>query len=260
MDNLNFNLGALELGTTVSGNFGFHRLASSRACSSIRLHNALTRFLELCHAITMFEGFYEVSILNVGLRMSPVGYALSLLFSGALVSLVQAFFTYRIQVVTEKRRLAYACWALSTSRFAGTTWLGVLLLVIPLEEFSAKWTSLATTVWLIGAFSDVIIAASLSTDLLRKGKRLFLANESSIRSSSRRSVSGILLERLPLLMMFAFSLVAIGLVVCFMAMPDNLIWAAVGLGLPRMFSISLLASSVILCLIQRLPIFTELTG
>ncbi|TFK72780.1 hypothetical protein BDN72DRAFT_835648 [Pluteus cervinus] len=239
MFDLQFSLGALEIGTIVSGVlFGITTSQAYVYCQkyptdSIRLRTLVPViwFLELFHAITTFEGFYEVSILNVGLRMSPIGYTLALLSSGTLISLVQAYFTYRIQVVTERRWLTCICWAFSALRFVGTTWLAALLFVVTLEDFSAKWTPLAITVWLIGAFADVIIATSLSVDLIRKRKEAIFG---------RRILDKIITTTIQTGLVTSFATIA--LVVCFIAMPDNLIWAAVGSSLPKMFSISLLSS------------------
>ncbi|TFK72781.1 hypothetical protein BDN72DRAFT_281523 [Pluteus cervinus] len=235
MYNLNFNLGAFELGVIVSGVlFG---ITTSQAYVyyqrytndplRLRILVSVVWFLELCHAVAAFEGFYEVSVLNVGLQKSPIGFNLAFLFSGTVTSL--AYFTYRIRVVTERQWPACICWALSTIRFVGTIWLAALLFVIPMEDLPVKWSPLATTVWLIGAFADVVITTSLSVDLIRKRKEAIFG---------RRILDKIIATTIRLVT----SLLTITVAVCFIAMPENLIWAAIGLSLPKIFSISLFAS------------------
>ncbi|TFK72786.1 hypothetical protein BDN72DRAFT_956978 [Pluteus cervinus] len=239
-----FNLGTFEIGSTVSSfllgtttsqAYTYYR-RYPRDPLSTRILVGTILFLEVCHTAATIQSFFTVSILNYNqpekiFEKSPVGYTLSILLSGLIASLVQVYFANRARIITQKTWFTALAWALSLVRFMGTIWLTVLIWIMPWLDFLRQWRWVAIVVWTIGAVVDVLIAGFMSLDLIRKRREA---------TQSKRILDRIIAATVQTGLLTSATTIAIA--VCFVAMPLNFVWGAIGATLAKLFSISLFAS------------------
>ncbi|TFK72782.1 hypothetical protein BDN72DRAFT_281601 [Pluteus cervinus] len=239
-----FNLGVLEIGAMISTLlFG---ITTSQAYTyyerypadhlRIKILVLSIWLLELCHTTAVLQGLFFATITQYHrpellFVKSATGFTISFLLSGLIATIVQVKFADRIRTVMGKPWLAIVCWILSFARLLGTTWVAVLLFTIELTEFANRWGHLAMATWFIAASVDVLTAAALTINLVRKRQEAILGKPILDKIIATTVQTGLVT-----------STNTVTMAICFVAMPHNFVWAAFGFVLPKLFSISLFAS------------------
>ncbi|KAJ7691745.1 hypothetical protein B0H17DRAFT_934805, partial [Mycena rosella] len=126
----------------------------------------LIRFCELGHAICIGHTIYVATISDFGhperLVRAPESLSTAILFSGIVGPCVQAFFSFRIYMLSTSMYIPCACWTLSFLRMVGSVSVFILALeMTSLASYEARWGWLLTTILAIGAMVDLVIAATL---------------------------------------------------------------------------------------------------
>ncbi|KAG1771465.1 hypothetical protein EDD22DRAFT_947902 [Suillus occidentalis] len=89
----------------------------------------------------------------------PIGYAWSIVFSGSVGSIVEAFFAHRMYVLSKSLFLPSIAWALASFRFVGSMVAAAKVFGdISLDVFSTEWRWLITACFATGAGADIIVA------------------------------------------------------------------------------------------------------
>lgn len=84
------------------------------------------------------------------------------LIGGLITMLVQCFFALRLWRVLKNRTIGLLCCTLAILRFVGSILASVEAITSPtLAQFSDKWSPLITTLLVIGACVDVMIAGTM---------------------------------------------------------------------------------------------------
>ncbi|KAH7922201.1 hypothetical protein BV22DRAFT_675624 [Leucogyrophana mollusca] len=247
LPNPSATIGALEIGTLFT-TFLFG-IATIQAYHYYRRYpndptwlKAMVGVVWLCvvgHTTTVTYGMYQVSVTEFGelsgeiLDPLPAGFAWSIMISGLLAPLVQAFFAHRIYLFSQKLYLSLICWTLSFLRFLGSM-VGTAFASkrTSLQAFGEKYGWLITGLLVMGAVNDTIIAGGLCYCLryervFRMGRTAKPVDQFVAYTLETGVLTGI---------------TALTIFICFKAMPQNLAWFSLFLFFGELFANSLLAS------------------
>ncbi|KAJ6546339.1 hypothetical protein B0H10DRAFT_1736755, partial [Mycena sp. CBHHK59/15] len=132
----------------------------------IKLMVAFIWLCELAHAICIGHTIYVTTISDYGhpehLVRAPESLSTAILFSGVVGPCVQAFFSFRIYMLSKSLYIPCICWTLSFLRMVGSVAVFILALqMVSLASYEAQWGWLLNTILAIGAAVDLIIASTL---------------------------------------------------------------------------------------------------
>ncbi|KAJ7472564.1 hypothetical protein FB451DRAFT_1249970 [Mycena latifolia] len=243
---LNANTGAYQIGVLVSYVlFGVTTtqayLYYTRFPKDSRSLKALVVFVwscELAHALCLGMTLYTWTITDSGrsdiLKYFPAPLGAAELFSGCVAATVQAFFGYRIYVLSKKPYISYFTWTLSFLRWLAAIVLGVAAVwKNPLmHAYEEKWAWLINALWAVSITNDVVITATLVSLLYQQRN-----------DGQRRTVA--MIDKLIVWTIETGMVTSISnfiILILFVTMPDNLVWLAQWSIGTRLFSNSLLAS------------------
>ncbi|CAA7270107.1 unnamed protein product [Cyclocybe aegerita] len=198
---------------------------------------AVVWILELAHCISICHSLYFFTISSYGdpraLIKPPSTLYLTIIFSGFIVPIVQAFFAERVRVISGRLLIPIVCWTLSVVRFSMSLVASAeAFRMTTLEQYQKDWKWLLTTVLAMGAATDIIVAAALCFYLR--------AQRSTSHEKTVTMIDKIIAWTIQTGLMT--SLTGLVMLICFLAMPHNFIWLGFFMFLARMFSNSLFAS------------------
>ncbi|KAH7918075.1 hypothetical protein BV22DRAFT_1041994 [Leucogyrophana mollusca] len=245
--NPNASVGALEVGSLVMTYFfgivtvqTYHYYCRYTADSLwMKCFVASIWLVEAAHSISVAYSMYETSVTQFGQKSAeslnpfPAGFALSILFSGFLGPLVQAFFAHRVHVFSKQIYIPILCWTLSALRLLGSiVGAGYALKTTSLQEFGDTFSWLITVLLVMGAVNDTIIAGSLCY-YLRRERAFALGRTAKLLDQliAYTIETGVIT-----------SLTAVTIFICFKTMPNNLSWFGMYLFFGEVFANVLLAS------------------
>ncbi|KAJ7211159.1 hypothetical protein GGX14DRAFT_449226, partial [Mycena pura] len=171
--NAHTTIGALELGVFMScALFGLETMQSyiyfvRFAADPLRL-KILTG-----HLVCISKSLYSISVTDYGnpaqsLRL-PDSLAISLLFAGAILALVQGFFALRIYRCTRAVLVPALCAALTFLRLLGFVVLSVLALRVERAvSWAAKYSWLLDSLWAVSSANDILLAVATTYTLFRQ--------------------------------------------------------------------------------------------
>ncbi|KAG1739005.1 hypothetical protein EDB19DRAFT_869269 [Suillus lakei] len=246
--NPNDTLGALQVGGTImvflfgidtlQTYYYFKRYPNDRLW--IKLLVVWIWLEEIGHTVSVLSGMYLLTVTEFGqpdalaVTTMPIGYAWSIIFSGSVGSIVEAFYAHRMYVLSKSWYLPSIAWALASFRFVGSMVAAAEVFGnISLDVFSTKWRWLITACFATGAGADLIVAGGQCYYIFRE-KRVAMG-QTTMR----------LLDRL-----LAYT-VETGLVLCMSAVviliiwgttPHSFWWFGVFLFYTEIFANSLMAS------------------
>ncbi|KAH7912352.1 hypothetical protein BJ138DRAFT_1148499 [Hygrophoropsis aurantiaca] len=249
MVDANATIGALEIGSlvmtfalgivTIQTYHYYRRYPNDPAW--LKTLVAVVLLSAIVHTITVLAGMYDVSVIEFGqvaaelLTPLPTGLSGSILLSGLLAPLVQAYFAYRVYVVSAHIYMPMVCWTFSLSRFVGSMALAAFAFKVPsLETFGASYGWLLTTVLVLGAVNDTLIAGNMCYYL--KSERDFTLRMGRSAKPLDRMIAYTIETG------FLTSLTAILIMICFLSLPDNFTWIAFYFFFGEIFANTLLAS------------------
>lgn len=192
---------------------------------------------DLAHQGCTMHSAYWLLIQNFGnpnLMISPVPltFVLPILLSAIIVLLVQGFFAHRLWKSTNKTILCSIFGAMVLARFIVTSFIsGSAVNLQSFTQFLREFKPLITAAWVSGAGVDILMSASLCYDLHTR--------RSGFARTSR------LIDRLIVWCVatgLLTSIYALIIAICFLTMPNYLIWEALYIALSRFFANTLLAS------------------
>ncbi|KIK45535.1 hypothetical protein CY34DRAFT_105456 [Suillus luteus UH-Slu-Lm8-n1] len=161
--NPNDTLGALQVGGAIMTYYYFKRYPNDRLW--IKLLVVWIWLEEIGHTISVLTGMYLLTVTEFGradalaVTTMPIGYAWSIVFSGSVGSIVEAFFAHRMYVLSKSLFLPSIAWALASFRFVGSMVAAAKVFGdISLDVFSTKWRWLITACFATGAGADIIVA------------------------------------------------------------------------------------------------------
>ncbi|KAG2031670.1 hypothetical protein BDR03DRAFT_972082 [Suillus americanus] len=181
--NPNNTLGALQVGgaimvflfgiDTLQTYYYFKRYPNDRLW--IKLLVVWIWLEEIGHTISVLTGMYLLTVTQFGqpdalaVTTMPAGYAWSIIFSGSVGSIVEAFFAHRMYVLSKSWYLPSIAWALASFRFVGSMVAAAKVFGnISLDVFSTKWRWLITACFATGAGADLIVAGGLCYYIYRE--------------------------------------------------------------------------------------------
>ncbi|KAF9564952.1 hypothetical protein CPC08DRAFT_705016 [Agrocybe pediades] len=193
--------------------------------------------LELAHTICICQALYVVTIRQYGrpqlLDIPPQSLNVAILFSGFIGPIEQGWFSHRIYKFSGQMYLPLFCASLAVTRWFMSTALAIVAFHrLTVEQYIQKWCWLLSSILVIGAISDAILALALCYYLSQWRHTAF-------KRTTR------LLDRLMLWSIETGLLTCIGavaLLACFIAMPDTFVWIGIFSILARLFSNTFLAS------------------
>ncbi|KAJ7108853.1 hypothetical protein C8R43DRAFT_184958 [Mycena crocata] len=241
----NPTLGALQIGVLVSYVlFGvtttqtyMYYTRFPNDTPKFKLMVAFIWFCELAHAICIGHTLYVVTISDYGhperLVRTPESLSTAILFSGIVGPCVQAFFSFRIYVLSKKLYVPCVCWLLSFLRMVGSVSVFILALeMVSLASYEAQWGWLLTTILAVGAGVDLIIASTLVYLLSKKRDLGHKSTAATVDKLIKWTIeTGVVTSAGGIIML-----------ICFETMKDNFVWLAWFVVLARLFSNSVLAS------------------
>ncbi|KAG1735934.1 uncharacterized protein EDB91DRAFT_1250266 [Suillus paluster] len=120
---------------------------------------------EIGHTVSVLSGMYLLTVTEFGqhdalaVTTMPIGYAWSIVFSGSVGFIVEAFFAHRLYVLSKQLYLPVTAWGLASFRLAGSMVASSKVFGnISLEVFSREWRGLITACFAAGAGADIIVA------------------------------------------------------------------------------------------------------
>ncbi|KAF8233024.1 hypothetical protein L208DRAFT_1435884 [Tricholoma matsutake] len=243
------NLGSMEIALAISlmlfGVVVTQGYAYFLACKHDRIFlKALALViltLETAHSVVITHTIYQITVILAGQsNVGPNSYSLStgVVLETLITALVQSFFAFRIYRLSGTLYISIVCWTLSLLRLVGGLVLAAgSFLDVPRQTKALTYTNkygwLITLAVSIGAFVDVLVAASMCYYL----KRL-----SSPVPSKRTS------EMVDCLMIWIIqtglitSMASVSLVVTFHALRATEIWFAIYTVLAKLYSNSFFVS------------------
>jgi hypothetical protein len=194
--------------------------------------------LELGHTIGINFEVYRATIIRYGkpwlLKQFP-GIGVAVMFSGAITTIVQAFFSKRLAKLLPRpySHIGWICIALSVARFAASLYLSVEGINTPdIALFSEHLKWLITVIFVVSAAVDIVIAISMlwyiGTQKKKQAKRISKLLDRIVTYTIR---SGLLT-----------SIAAISLILSFLLMPHNFVWLAVYTFVAKLYSNSFLSA------------------
>ncbi|KAI5121761.1 hypothetical protein M0805_009572 [Coniferiporia weirii] len=246
--NLDLTLGALQVGTYISTTlFGIMSMQTYYFYVNFPNERKLLKGLvaciwifELVHTVLVARSAYEMSVTNFGsfsdFVETPFPLAFSIVWSATVSCTIQAFFAYRIRVMSQRWEIALVSWALSLVHFVNSAIATTKELDINnLLVFDDKWEWVITVPLVVGATNDVIIAAGLSYYLHRSRSGMPSTNKVIHRLILFTIQTGLVT-----------SIFAIMMLIFFLAMSDdNFLWLCIFVFLAKgykVYSNSLLAT------------------
>ncbi|GLB41243.1 hypothetical protein LshimejAT787_0904580 [Lyophyllum shimeji] len=193
--------------------------------------------VELTHQGCTMHSVYWLLISNFGnphLTTSPVPatFVLPILFSAIIVLLVQTFFAHRLWRSTNKTILCIIFMILVVARFILTGVIaGSAINMQSFASFLKQFKALITAAWVSGACIDILMSLSLCYDLHTRRSGFVRTSRLIDRLIVWCVATGLLT-----------SVYALIIAICFLTMPDNLIWDAMYIAASRFFANTLLAS------------------
>ncbi|PPQ94590.1 hypothetical protein CVT25_011903 [Psilocybe cyanescens] len=178
--NPNLTLGAIEIGVLVSTFlFGLvtvqcyiyvHRFPKDPVL--LRVLVPVVWLLELAHTICICQALYEITVTQYGhpelLDIPPDSLNVAVLFSGFIGPIEQCWFAHRIHKFTHTLPIPLLCTSLALLRCIGSIALSIIALHrLTVEVYYAHWSWLLTAILVIGAGTDVVLAAALCWYLSR---------------------------------------------------------------------------------------------
>ncbi|KIM37534.1 hypothetical protein M413DRAFT_76952 [Hebeloma cylindrosporum] len=191
--------------------------------------------LELGHTVGVSYEVYNASITLYGkpnelTTFKALGAVIAI--SGAITLLVQGFFSLRVYRVLSKpyKYIGVFCFALSFIRTVGSIYLTFQAVAARnVAQYNKEWQWLVSSLLVVGTAIDIIIAVSMLWYLGEKrGKGLMRVSTVIDRLIGFTIRTGLLT-----------SISAVALLICFLTMPDNLIWLAMYTFLAKLYSNSL---------------------
>ncbi|EDR06567.1 uncharacterized protein LACBIDRAFT_300118 [Laccaria bicolor S238N-H82] len=194
--------------------------------------------LEVGHTIAICYEIYHATIVLYGrpdkLTQFPALGA-TLTIGGLITLLVQGFFALRVWKVLPDpfRYVGLVCGLASFARMIGSTFLSYQGITTPsAAQYAVQWKWLITTLLVGGAIIDVTIAASMVYYLHKSRKNAF----SKVARLLDRLVAYTIRTGL------LTSVSAVALLICFLSIPETLIWLALYTFLAKLYSNSLLSA------------------
>ncbi|KAJ6482287.1 hypothetical protein C8R47DRAFT_1133555, partial [Mycena vitilis] len=244
-------LGVMEIGVFLSlvlfgvvalqGCVYFHNCRSDRAGLKILVGSVL--IFELGHSIASCHAIYYFTVTLAGvpeLDKAANSYSLSLLpvFETLIIALVQAFFAYRIRILSGRIYISLICWALCFLRVVGGLSMATeSFLDLPLEpdyfHFQDTYGWVITSALNVGAVLDVLITLSMCVYI----RQLYTAYSFP---RSEQLIHRLIVWTIQTGLMT--SLTSIAVVITFQTMKHNFIWVALYTFLAKLYSNSLLVS------------------
>jgi len=242
-------LGALEIGIIgcaflfgiVTVQVYIYNRAYPKDSRFIKLLVAAVWLLELGHTIATSHAVYLEIIKKFGnpalLARMPNSMAISILMEGLVTFLVEGFFTFRIYCMYRTHYFAFFCWFLASLRLVASIAYFIVCFVPPANTelftvFEDKWSWLVETLQIMGAVIDVMIAIALCAYYIRNNDTTFTSTKKLIDKLLMWAISTGLIT----------SLVSVLSVICFLTMPNNLVWIIMYIWLAKVYSNSLLAT------------------
>ncbi|KAF7350333.1 hypothetical protein MVEN_01337900 [Mycena venus] len=239
--NLNSTLGALQIGVLIS--YALFGVVTAQAYTyysrfpddSPKL-KALVAFIWVCEVtdtICFGHTISDYTHPDQVLSRVPPSLGAGTVFESVVAASVQGFFAYRIYAFAKTIYIPILIWIMTLLQLLGCTVVFVRTLGISapqLFETDLQW--LLLSVWSLISASDILITVSLVTVLV--AQRTY---------AQKRTVT--LLNKLIVWTIetgMLTSLVAILILICFLAMKDNFIWLAMNVLASKMYSNSFLAS------------------
>ncbi|KAJ6589597.1 hypothetical protein B0H19DRAFT_1104226 [Mycena capillaripes] len=192
---------------------------------------------ECAHAVCIAISIYTMVITNFGhaehIGQLPNSLLASTLIASVVLFCVQVFFAYRIYALSKNLWIPCICWALSLSRLVPPN---VVVFLFgrsePFPKVIRKWAWLFDSIWAASAVNDMLIAGTL-VFLLYSRRSIGLKRTTAVvdKLIAWTIETGVVTS--------IASIVMLGV---FVSMPDNLVWMAWFVVVPRLFSNSLLAS------------------
>jgi len=241
-------LGAMEIGATISvfllgavtvQVYIYHRKFASDNWR-IKLLVAVVWLLELAHAICTCYGIYSYTILRYGQPIEnvigalPIGTQIAALLSVPVAPLVQAFYAYRIRKFSGTSYVALICWVLCFSEFICGVWAAAGTFIPRLFDpiaYDTKYKVVITILAFCGVTVDWTITVSMCY-LLAK------CRDTVVRRTIQ-TIDNLIAWTIQTGLITSMTSVSFG--ICFLVMPENMVWLAIYLSLERLHSNSLLA-------------------
>ncbi|KAJ6595174.1 hypothetical protein DFH09DRAFT_1357887 [Mycena vulgaris] len=193
--------------------------------------------LDLGHTIAICHTLYTITVLQYGqpqlLIIPPLSLDTAILISGFVGPLEQGWFTYRLYRLTKRITLPLICALLALARFVGIMGLSFLALhQYTLPEYNARAGWLIEAIVIVSASLDAILVLTLCYRL------------TSWRTEQNRVMRKILNQLITwTIETGALTIVgALGLLITYLTMKDNLVYVGFFVVLPKLFSNSLLLS------------------
>ncbi|KAE9397224.1 hypothetical protein BT96DRAFT_1020918 [Gymnopus androsaceus JB14] len=248
--NINTSVGAFEIGTLVAATlFGATCIQTylyfERYPKDNRLIKALVTavwLLELCHTIAICHAVYTMTITWYGdselLSVAPASLDVSILLSGFIGPLEQAWFIRRLYIFSKNIWLTALCCILSFARCLGSVGYAAVALQLwkvqraTILDFELQYWWILTCIVVLGAVNDVLLACSLAW-YLKKRKEHVLARVAR------------LLDRLIFWAVETSAITSfatLSMMICFFAMPTNFVYIGIYLCLAKLYANALLAS------------------
>ncbi|KAJ7913373.1 hypothetical protein B0H13DRAFT_2326357 [Mycena leptocephala] len=242
---LGTTIGALEIGILVA--LFLSGMATVQVILYFQRHwhdsRGLKFAVDLCwaldfgHTIAICHTLYTITVTQYGhpelLIIPPLSLDVSILLSGFIGPLQQGWFTYRLYKLTNKPVLPLFCMCLAIARFVGIIGLSTIALgTPPIPEYNRR------AGWLIEAI--VIVSASLDT--------ILVSSLCYYLSSWRLDKSHVMHKIVNQIMTWTIEtgsvtiIGALGLLITFLTMKDNLVYIGFFVVIPKLFSNSLLLS------------------
>ncbi|KAF8188744.1 hypothetical protein BJ912DRAFT_1143346 [Pholiota molesta] len=200
--------------------------------------NVSSRLLEIGHTLGVSYEMYRDTIVLYGepqllTRFQALGSTTAI--GGVITLLVQGFFAMRLFHVLPKpySYVGIFCVLLSLVRCVAAFYLtSQALTLTSVTEYRDRMGSLITTLLVVGAAIDVIIAGSMLYYLAKKRNQGLQRIASVIDRLIAYTIRTGLLT----------SIAAVAMLICFQTMPNNFIWLAIYTFLAKLYSNSLLSS------------------
>ncbi|KAJ7851107.1 hypothetical protein B0H13DRAFT_2400677 [Mycena leptocephala] len=230
-------IGALEIGILVS--YAFFRVTTTQTYIyySRFLHNpkktkALVAFVWVCetaHALCLGHALYVYTISNFAhperlLGAPPKSLATTIFLTGIVEACVQGFFSFRIYALSKPLYIPILTWGMAFLRLplCAAILVECLGFTTLLDITDAKWQWLLTATWSISAANNLTVTAALVV-LCRQSR--------NVHKRTTALVDKLILWTIETGMLT--SAAAIVMLVCYVTMKDNFIWAGVFSVVPR---------------------------
>ncbi|PPQ66059.1 hypothetical protein CVT24_000241 [Panaeolus cyanescens] len=167
-------LGAIQVGVMISL-FLFGLVTAQVYIYMNRFHNdpwilkylvPTVWILELAHTICVCHALYVITVTQYGrpqlLVVPPLSLDAAILFSGFIGPIEQGWFAYRVYRFSQRLFIPICCTILAFTRWLGSMALSIVAFHrLTIEDYMAHWSWLLTSILVVGACADVILAGSL---------------------------------------------------------------------------------------------------